>query len=52
MNLVLVDRFVEVGTTVRSGESYEDYYQHRPVLGSPKRRDYAPTFVEVYKKSL
>jgi uncharacterized protein YbjT (DUF2867 family) len=52
MNPVMVEGIVEMGIAVRSGELYEDYYQHQPVLGSTKLRDYAPAFAEAYKKSL
>ncbi len=52
MNPVMVEGIVEMGIAVRSGEMYEDYYQHRPVLGEVKLQDYAPVFAEAYKKSL
>ena len=52
MNPVMVEGLIEMGVSARSGELYEDYYQHRPVLGKTKLRDYAPVFAEAYQKSV
>ncbi len=50
MNYMMVDGLVEMGSAGRTGILYEDYYNHRPVLGKTKLREYVPIFAEAYRK--
>lgn len=40
--------FVTFQASQRAGTFYEDYYQHRPVLGKVKLSDFVKEFAEVY----
>lgn len=43
--------FVEMQASQGSGKLYEDYYQHRPVLGKVKLKNFAQQFAAVYNKA-
>lgn len=51
MNEMMVNGFIDMGISGRTGKLYEDYYKHQPVLSKTKLRDYAPVFAEAYRKS-
>ncbi|ASZ13920.1 NAD(P)H-binding protein [Chitinophaga pendula] len=42
--------FVAFQASQRSGIFYEDYYQHRPVLGKVKLNDFVKEFAKVYQE--
>lgn len=42
--------FIEMQGSQRSGDLYEDYYRHKPVLGKVKLGDFAKEFAEAYKQ--
>jgi uncharacterized protein YbjT (DUF2867 family) len=48
MNPGIAAGLVEMQDSIQSGELYEDYYRHRPVLGKIKLTDYAKEFAAVY----
>jgi uncharacterized protein YbjT (DUF2867 family) len=48
INPVIAAGLVEMNAAIRSGELFEDYYKHRPVLGKVKIKDYAPEFAAIY----
>jgi len=41
--------FIEMQASQGNGKLYEDYYQHRPVLGKFKLKDFAKQFAEAYQ---
>ncbi|WP_160716924.1 NmrA family NAD(P)-binding protein [Chitinophaga solisilvae] len=41
--------FIELQESQGSGALYEDYHQHKPVLGKVKLKDFAKEFAAVYK---
>ena len=49
MHATTAQGFVEMQSSMREGRIYEDYYQHRPVLGSVKFQDYLPEFTRIYQ---
>jgi nucleoside-diphosphate-sugar epimerase len=51
MNEKMVKGIVEMGAAGRSGKLYEDYYQHRPVLGKTKLKDYTKEFAIAFNKN-
>src|SRR5690606_21537906 len=42
--------FVAVQASQGTGELYEDYYQHQPILGKVKLADFVKEFAVVYQK--
>lgn len=47
----LIDKFVEMGASARSGALREDYDRHKPIqMGKIKTEDFAKGFAEVFKK--
>ncbi|HET8574319.1 MAG TPA: NAD(P)H-binding protein [Edaphocola sp.] len=40
--------FVEMNANMQSGKLYEDYYRHKPVLGTRKMTDFAGEFAKAY----
>jgi nucleoside-diphosphate-sugar epimerase len=44
----LARNFVEMGTAIRSGEMFADYYKHKVELGPTKLEDFAKEFAGVY----
>jgi uncharacterized protein YbjT (DUF2867 family) len=51
MNPDIVGGLVEMNASILSGELYEDYYKHQPVLGKVKMSDYASEFAAIYHAS-
>lgn len=49
MHATTAQGFVEMQSSMREGRIYDDYYQHRPVLGSVKLQDYLPEFTRIYQ---
>lgn len=41
--------FIELQASQGNGRLYEDYYQHKPVLGKFKLKDFAKQFAEAYQ---
>lgn len=50
MSPSIAKAFVETNGAGRTGELYEDYYRHRPILSKTKLRDFAPEFAQAYNK--
>jgi uncharacterized protein YbjT (DUF2867 family) len=50
MSPSIAKAFVETNGAGRTGELYEDYYRHRPVLSKTKLRDFTPEFGQAYNK--
>jgi uncharacterized protein YbjT (DUF2867 family) len=48
MNPGIAAGLVAMQESINSGELYEDYYRHRPVLGNTKIKDFAPQFAAAY----
>lgn len=48
MNPAVARGFAAMQTFQGSGRLYEDYYQHQPVLGKTKFREFAKEFAKVY----
>jgi uncharacterized protein YbjT (DUF2867 family) len=48
MNEQVASGFVEMQASQASGVLYEDYYRHKPVLGSIKLNDFAKEFAAAY----
>jgi len=48
MNPNVAAGFVQMNASIRSGELYEDYYRHRPILGRVKIKDFAEEFARAY----
>lgn len=48
MNPRIAAGLVEMNGSIQTGELFEDYYRHRPVLGKVKLADYAKEFAAVY----
>jgi uncharacterized protein YbjT (DUF2867 family) len=45
----MVKKYVEMGSAMRSGKMWEDYFRHRPQeFGKTKLEDFAKTFAAVY----
>jgi len=51
MNPQTAKGFVEMNESRRGGVLYQDYYQHKPVLGKVKLIDFAKDFAAVYNKA-
>ncbi len=52
MNPRIAEGLVEMQDSIQSGELFEDYYRHRPVvLGKTKMKDFAPEFAAAYEES-
>jgi len=47
-NRQIAEGFLEIQASQGSGQLYEDYYQHRPVLGKVKLADFAKDFAAAY----
>lgn len=48
----MVDKYVEMGSAIRSGKMWEDFLQHRPQqVGRIKLEDFAKEFAAVYNAS-
>jgi uncharacterized protein YbjT (DUF2867 family) len=50
MNPQTAKRFVEMNASRRGGVLYEDYYRHKPTLGTIKVKDFAKEFAVVYNQ--
>lgn len=50
MNPDTAKGFVEMNSSIHSGEIYEDYYQNRPSLGNVKMTDFAKEFAAIYNQ--
>lgn len=50
MNPQTARGFVAMNASRRGGVLYEDYFRHRPVLGSTKLKDFATEFAAVYQQ--
>ena len=48
MNQRIAAGLVQMNASTRSGELYEDYYRHRPILGRVKIKDFAEEFARAY----
>jgi len=44
----IATNFTEMGVSARTGKMFEDYYQHRPVLGKIKLEDFAKEFAGAF----
>ncbi|MES2376572.1 MAG: NAD(P)H-binding protein [Bacteroidota bacterium] len=44
----IASNYTEMGTSVRSGKMFEDYYKNRPVLSSVKLEDFAKEFAGAF----
>jgi uncharacterized protein YbjT (DUF2867 family) len=51
MNPAIAAGLVEMNASRRNGILYEDYYQHEPVLGKVKMKDFAKEFAAVYNSN-
>lgn len=51
MNPNTAQGFVEMNASIRTGDVYEDYYRHRPVLGKVKMTDFAQEFAQTYHQN-
>lgn len=49
-NAQVAQGFVELQASQGTGELYEDYYRHRPILGKVKLADFAKDFAKAYHK--
>ncbi|RWW98812.1 SDR family oxidoreductase [Flavobacterium cerinum] len=49
-NAQVAHGFVELQASQGTGELYEDYYRHKPVLGKVKLADFAKEFAKAYNK--
>lgn len=47
-NAQVAQGFVELQASQGTGELYEDYYRHRPILGKVKLTDFAKEFAKAY----
>jgi len=50
MNPQTAKGFVEMNVARRGGVLYEDYYRHKPTLGSVKLKDFAKEFAVVFNQ--
>ncbi|MFT4155911.1 SDR family oxidoreductase [Parafilimonas sp.] len=50
MNEQIAKGFIEMQASQGNGSLYEDYNQHKPVLGEVKLKDFAKEFAAAYKK--
>jgi uncharacterized protein YbjT (DUF2867 family) len=48
MNPSVATGFVEMNASIHSGELFEDYYRHKPMLGKTKVKDFAKEFAAVF----
>lgn len=50
MNPDIAKGFVEMFSSIHTGELYVEYYRNRPVLGKTKVKDFAAQFAKAYNK--
>jgi len=50
MNFHIAKGFVEMFSSIHSGELYVEYYRNRPALGKTKMKDFAREFAMAYNK--
>ncbi|MBC7400145.1 MAG: NAD-dependent dehydratase, partial [Mucilaginibacter sp.] len=44
----IATNYTEMGTSVRTGKMFEDYYKNRPVLSKTKLEDFAKEFAGAF----